>query len=61
MKVLMFEEEMWPVLFIRPKEQAMEPSDIKEVPKDLVDRYNASEEERRTIQSLLYEKYWEGE
>ena len=55
MKVFMFEEEMWPVIYVRPKERAWGPKDIKDIPKELVDRYKAVEEEFSAVQKLLKE------
>ncbi len=55
MKVFMFEEEMWPVIYVRPKEQAWGSENIKDIPKDLVERYKVVEEEFSTVQTLLKE------
>ena len=55
MKVLMYVEEMFPVIYVRPKEQALRDSDIKNIPKELVDRYKAVEEEFSAVQKLLKE------
>ena len=57
MKVVLYKDEAYPVYYIQPKEQALESSDLRDIPKDLVDEYYAIGEYYKAIQSKLSE-YW---
>ena len=56
----MFEEEMWPVYYVRPKEQAYDGAELREVPESLVKHYKIISEEFSLMQKEL-KKIWEGE
>ena len=57
-KVYMIEDEAWPVLYVRPKEQAYNEKDLRDIPIGLIDKYKAVEEEYKSVQKAL-RKYWE--
>ena len=60
MKCLMYEEEMWPVYIVRPKEQALDGENIINIPKGLALDYKVAENLWLDVQKEL-RKYWEKE
>ncbi len=55
MRVYLFAGEACPVYYIRPKEVALELSDIIDIPISLINRYKAVTEEYNEVQKLLKE------